>query len=119
MAQAAVEQSHDEYGIIWPPAIAPYLVIISIPNMQEPQQVAVAEMLYQELQKAGIDVLLDDRPERAGVKFKDADLLGIPYRVVPGRALAQNKVEIITRKGRISQEILVSEVVDFFQQLKP
>ena len=119
LAQAAIEQSHDEYGIIWPPAIAPYLVIISIPNMQEPQQVAVAETLYQELQKAGIDVLLDDRPERAGVKFKDADLLGIPYRIVPGRALAQNKVEIITRKGRISQEISVSEVVDFFQQLKP
>jgi len=119
LAQAAIEQSHDEYGIIWPPAIAPYLVIISIPNMQEPQQMAVAETLYQELQKAGIDVLLDDRLERAGVKFKDADLLGIPYRIVPGRALAQNKVEIITRKGRISQEISVSEVVDFFQQLKP
>jgi prolyl-tRNA synthetase len=94
-------------------------VIISIPNMQEPQQVEVAEKLYQELQNAGIDVLLDDRPERAGVKFKDADLLGIPYRIVPGRSLAQNKVEIITRKGRISQEILVSEVVEFFRKLNP
>ncbi|WP_247216333.1 proline--tRNA ligase [Synechococcus sp. C9] len=119
LAQAAIEQSHDEYGIIWSPPIAPYLVIISIPNMQEPQQVEVAEKLYQELQNAGIEVLLDDRPERAGVKFKDADLLGIPYRIVPGRSLAQNKVEIITRKGRISQEILVSDVVDFFRSLNP
>jgi prolyl-tRNA synthetase len=119
LAQAAIEQSHDEYGIIWSPPIAPYLVIISIPNMQESQQVEVAEKLYQELQNAGIEVLLDDRPERAGVKFKDADLLGIPYRIVPGRSLAQNKVEIITRKGRISQEILVSEVVEFFRKLNP
>ncbi|WP_448380775.1 proline--tRNA ligase [Gloeomargarita sp.] len=119
LAQAAIEQSHDEHGIIWPPAIAPYFVIISVPNMQEPQQVEVAEKLYRELQDAGIDVLLDDRPERAGVKFKDADLLGIPYRIVPGRSLAQNKVEIITRKGRTSQEVLVSEVVDFFRNLKP
>jgi prolyl-tRNA synthetase len=119
LAQAAIEQSHDEYGIIWSPPIAPYLVIISIPNMQESQQVEVAEKLYQELQNAGIEVLLDDRPERAGVKFKDADLLGIPYRMVPGRSLAQNKVEIITRKGRISQEILVSNVVEFFRSLTP
>ncbi len=119
LAQAAIEQSHDEYGIIWSPPIAPYLVIISIPNMQESQQVEVAEKLYQELQNAGIEVLLDDRPERAGVKFKDADLLGIPYRIVPGRSLAQNKVEIITRKGRISQEVLVSNVVEFFRKLNP
>ncbi len=119
LAQAAIEQSHDEYGIIWPPTIAPYLAIISVPNMQDAQQVKVAESLYQELQKAGIEVLLDDRPERAGVKFKDADLLGIPYRIVPGRSLAQNKVEIVTRNGRVSQEVLVSEVADFFRTLNP
>lgn len=119
LAQAAIEQCHDDQGIIWPAAIAPYLVIISVPNMQDSQQVEVAEMLYQELQNAGVETLLDDRPERAGVKFKDADLLGIPYRLVPGRSLAQGKVEIIARKGRISQEIPVSEVVDFFTPLKP
>ncbi|MEN9217283.1 MAG: proline--tRNA ligase, partial [Gloeomargarita sp. HHBFW_bins_162] len=119
LAQAAIEQSHDDQGIIWPPAIAPYLVIISVPNMQDAQQVEIAEKLYQELQNAGIETLLDDRPERAGVKFKDADLLGIPYRIVPGRSLAQNKVEIITRKGRVSQEVPVAEVVNFFMELQP
>ncbi|MCS7030810.1 MAG: proline--tRNA ligase [Gloeomargarita sp. SKYG116] len=119
LAQAAIEQSHDEHGMIWPPAIAPYLVIISVPNMQDQQQVEVAEMLYQQLQKAGIETLLDDRPERAGVKFKDADLLGIPYRLVPGRSLAENKVEIITRKGHQSQLVPVEEVVAFFEAKRP
>ncbi|MEN9214198.1 MAG: proline--tRNA ligase [Gloeomargarita sp. DG02_4_bins_56] len=119
LAQAAIEQSHDDQGMIWPAAIAPYLVMISVPNMQDAAQVAVAEELYQALQQAGIETLLDDRPERAGVKFKDADLLGIPYRIVPGRSLAQNKVEIVTRKGRVSQEVPVAEVVRFFRELPP
>ncbi len=84
LAQSAVEQSYDKDGIIWPVAIAPYHAIISIPNISDAQQVEVAEKLYAELNQSGIETLLDDRDERAGVKFKDADLIGIPYRIVPG-----------------------------------
>ncbi|MEY3334461.1 MAG: proline--tRNA ligase, partial [Cyanobacteriota bacterium] len=86
LAQSAVEQSYDKDGIIWPVAIAPYHAIVTIPNIKDAQQIAVAEKLYTELNKAGVETLLDDRDERAGVKFKDADLIGIPFRIVTGRA---------------------------------
>ncbi|WP_216909640.1 proline--tRNA ligase [Synechococcus sp. CCY 0621] len=99
LAQAAVEQHHDADGIRWPVAIAPYTVIIVIASSQDPVQVALAEELYGQLLQAGIDVLLDDRPERAGVKFKDADLIGIPWRLVVGRGAAERKVELVDRSG--------------------
>ncbi len=99
LAQAAVEQHHDADGIRWPVAIAPYTVIIVIASSQDPVQVALAEELYGQLLQAGIDVLLDDRPERAGVKFKDADLIGIPWRLVVGRCAAERKVELVDRSG--------------------
>ncbi len=111
MAQAAVEQSYDKDGIIWPVAIAPYHAIVTIPNINDAQQVEIAEQLYTELNQAGIETLLDDRNERAGVKFKDADLIGIPYRIVTGRAIANGKVEVVERKSRNSQEIHITEVV--------
>lgn len=110
LAQSAVEQSYDKDGIIWPVAIAPYHAIISIPNISDAQQVEVAEKLYAELNQSGIETLLDDRDERAGVKFKDADLIGIPYRIVPGRALKAGKVEVVERATHKSQEILIDEV---------
>ncbi|MDF0554758.1 proline--tRNA ligase [Kamptonema sp. UHCC 0994] len=110
LAQSAVEQSYDKDGIIWPVAIAPYQVIISIPNISDAQQVEVAEKLYAELNQAGIETLLDDRDERAGVKFKDADLIGIPYRIVTGRSLKQGKVEVVERADRKSQEIAIEDV---------
>ena len=110
LAQSAVEQSYDKDGIIWPVAIAPYHAIISIPNISEPQQVEVAEKLYAELNRSGIETLLDDRDERAGVKFKDADLIGIPYRIVPGRSLKQGKVEVVERATHKSHEIPIDEV---------
>ncbi|MEZ2278885.1 MAG: proline--tRNA ligase [Microcoleus sp.] len=110
LAQSAVEQSYDKDGIIWPVAIAPYHVIISIPNISDTQQVEVAEKLYAELNQSGIETLLDDRDERAGVKFKDADLIGIPYRIVPGRSLKSGKVEVVERSTHKSQEILIEEV---------
>lgn len=116
LAQAAVEQSFDEDGIIWPVAIAPYHAIIVIPNTGDAQQVAVAETLYAELNQAGIETLLDDRDERAGVKFKDADLIGIPYRIVTGRSLKQGKVEVVTRATKASQEVAVSEVATTLKQ---
>ncbi|MEG4071563.1 proline--tRNA ligase [Microcoleus sp. Pol14C2] len=116
LAQSAVEQSYDKDGIIWPVAIAPYHAIISIPNISDAQQVEVAEKLYAELNQSGIETLLDDRDERAGVKFKDADLIGIPYRIVPGRSLKAGKVEVVERATHKSHEILVDEVNSTLKQ---
>ncbi len=115
LAQAAVEQSHDEDGIIWHGAIAPYHVIISVPNSKDEQQMTIAERLYEQLQRAGIEVLLDDRDERAGVKFKDADLVGIPYRVVTGKAIAEGKVELVTRATKQAQLVAMDRVVDLLK----
>ena len=116
LAQSAVEQSYDKDGIIWPVAIAPYHAIISIPNISDAQQVEVAEKLYAELNQSGIETLLDDRAERAGVKFKDADLIGIPYRIVPGRSLKAGKVEVVERATHKSHEILIDEVNSTLKQ---
>lgn len=110
LAQAAVEQSYDKDGIIWPVAIAPYQVIITVPNISDGEQTAAAEQLYQQLNAMGIETLLDDRDERAGVKFKDADLIGIPYRIVTGKSLKNGKVEVVTRATRQAQEIPLAEV---------
>jgi len=115
LAQAAVEQSHDSDGIIWHTAIAPYHVIISVPNSKDEQQMTIAERLYEQLQRAGIEVLLDDRDERAGVKFKDADLVGIPYRVVTGKAIAEGKVELVTRATKQAQLVAMDRVVDLLK----
>ncbi|MBF2001568.1 MAG: proline--tRNA ligase [Synechococcales cyanobacterium C42_A2020_086] len=111
LAQAAVEQSYDKDGIIWPVAIAPYHAIVVIPNINDTNQVSAAETIYSELNKAGVETLLDDRDERAGVKFKDADLVGIPYRIVTGRSVQQGKVEVVKRASRETQEISIHEVV--------
>jgi prolyl-tRNA synthetase len=116
LAQAAVEQSYDKDGIIWPVAIAPYHVIISIPNITDTQQVQAAEQLYTQLNSAAIETLLDDRDERAGVKFKDADLIGIPYRIVTGRSLSNGKVEVVERSSRKSQEIPLDQVTSTLKQ---
>ena len=116
LAQSAVEQSYDQDGIIWPIAIAPYHAIICIPNINDSQQVEIAEKLYTDLNKAGVETLLDDRKERAGVKFKDADLIGIPFRIVTGRAINNGKVEVVKRANREAQEIAIDEVVNFLQQ---
>ena len=111
LAQAAVEQSYDKNGIIWPRAIAPYQVIITVPNITDTQQSQIAETLYQDLLQVGIEVLLDDRDERAGVKFKDADLIGIPYRIVTGRSLKEGKVEVVKRADQSSEDIPLDKVV--------
>ena len=116
LAQSAVEQSYDKDGIIWPVAIAPYRAIVCIPNIAAEEQVAAAEQLYANLNAAGIETLLDDRKERAGAKFKDADLLGIPYRIVTGRLLAEGKVEVVKRADKSAREIPLTEVVATLQQ---
>jgi prolyl-tRNA synthetase len=116
VAQAAVEQSHDENGIIWPVAIAPYHAIVIVPNIHDSEKMQVAEKIYQELNDAGVETLLDDRDERAGVKFKDSELIGIPYRLVTGRSLAAGKLEVVTRATKQSQDLPLEEVVTTLKQ---
>lgn len=116
MAQAAVEQSYDKDGIIWPVAIAPYHAIICVPNVGDAAQMEVAEQLYTQLNAAGIETLFDDRNERAGVKFKDADLIGIPYRIVTGRSLKDGKVEVVERATKKAEEIAIDQVMPTLKQ---
>ncbi|MDY6979732.1 MAG: proline--tRNA ligase [Pseudomonadota bacterium] len=115
---AAIEQNHDERGIIWPDAIAPWQVAILPLNMHKSQRLRdTAEQLYSELQQAGIDVLLDDRKERPGVMFADMELIGIPHRIVIGdRSLDKEVVEYKTRRETETQEIPVEEIVGHIRQ---
>ena len=115
---AAIEQNHDSDGIIWPLPLAPFEVLVIAINPKDPEVAELAEGVYAELQEAGVEVLYDDRPERAGVKFKDADLVGIPVRVVIGKkALAEGKVEISLRRDRERRMVERSEVVATVRQL--
>ncbi len=98
--QSVIEQSHDDHGIVWPISIAPYQVEILVLNMQHAESVSLAEQLIKDLEARGVEVLLDDRDERPGVKFKDADLLGLPVRVNIGeRGLGKGIIEIKVRKS--------------------
>jgi prolyl-tRNA synthetase len=115
LAQSAIEQSHDKDGMIWPVAIAPYHVIIAVPNVKDEAQMAVAEQLYTVLNQAGIETLLDDRDERAGVKFKDADLVGIPFRIVTGRSITEGKVELVNRATKETINLDVDAVADYLR----
>ena len=120
LAQAAVEQHHDADGIRWPLAIAPYEVIVVIASAQDPEQVGLAERLYADLGAAGVDVLLDDRAERAGVKFKDADLIGIPWRLVVGRGAAAGLVELVERRDPAARrEMEAAAAVALLQERLP
>lgn len=114
---AAVEQQHDEDGIIWPKSISPFDVVVTITNMKQDDLRAAGEKLFDELRAAGLDVLLDDRDERAGVKFKDADLIGIPYRVTIGKKAADGVVELYDRRAKQSEDVKISDVVTRVQQL--
>jgi prolyl-tRNA synthetase len=111
---AAIEQSHDDNGIIWPPALAPFQVSVLALNVSEPKLMETAEKIYKELEAKGLSVLLDDRDQRAGVKFKDADLLGIPWRVTVGeKKLAEGKVELKSRASSApAEDVAVDKVVD-------
>lgn len=109
---AIVEQHHDEHGIIWPMSVAPYHAIITIVNTNDADQAALAEEVYEELQKAGVEVLLDDRKERPGVKFKDADVLGIPVRITVGKKAGDRVVEFKLREQPDSQEMNVTAAVE-------
>ena len=106
---AIVEQHHDDNGIIWPMAVAPYHVIITLVKPDDEVQAGVAESLYQELTSKGAEVLLDDRKERPGVKFKDADLIGIPVRITVGRDAADGVVEFKERAKEENEKITAEE----------
>jgi prolyl-tRNA synthetase len=108
---AVIEQNNDSDGIIWPISIAPYHVIIVQVNMDSKEQTECAQQLYSELQANGIEVLLDDRAERPGVKFKDADLLGIPIRITVGRKAAEGIVEFKKRSEKSISEYAIEEAV--------
>ena len=114
---AIVEQQHDEDGIVWPQALAPFDVVVTITNMKQDDLRQTAEKLYEELQRAGLDPLLDDRDERAGVKFKDADLIGIPYRINVGKKVAEGVVELFDRRAKRSEDVKISDVVTHLQRL--
>jgi len=112
IAAAAVEQRHDADGIVWPWAIAPFHVHLVPVAVKDAAQMAAAEEIYRDLRAAGFDVLMDDREERAGVKFKDADLLGIPLRVTVGNALAKEGVVELRQRGtRADRRVPKAEVV--------
>jgi prolyl-tRNA synthetase len=108
---AIVEQHHDENGIIWPVAVAPYAVHLIAVNMKNEEQARMAESLYEALGKAGLEVLFDDRQERAGVKFKDADLLGMPVRITVGAKASEGLVEIKLRRTGESKELAAEDVL--------
>jgi prolyl-tRNA synthetase len=107
----AIELYNDKDGISLPAAIAPFSVVITTVNYADAAQREAAERLYSEAQKAGVDALLDDRDERPGVKFKDADLVGIPYRITLGKKLASGQVEFVERRTRASQDVDVQNAV--------
>jgi prolyl-tRNA synthetase len=115
---SAIEQNHDDNGIIWPDSMAPFQLAIVPLNMHKSEDVArCAEDLYQQLQAAGVEVLLDDRNERPGVKFADMELIGIPHRIViADRALADGNIEYKSRCGEASELIAKDEILDFLRE---
>lgn len=121
-AAAAVEAHYDEHGIKWPIAIAPYHVTIVPVNILDELQMKVANELYEKLQKAGVEVVLDDRDERAGVKFKDADLIGFPYRITVGKTINEGLVEFKTREtgeiGKITPDEAAEKIIEIVKNIK-
>ena len=117
IAAAAIEQSHDDKGIIWPASIAPFQIAIIPLNMQKSVDVAEqSNKLYQQLSELGYEVLLDDRNERPGVKFADMELIGIPHRIVIGdRGLKDGKMEYKGRQDSENQHIDISNIINFIE----
>ncbi len=111
----AIELFNDRDGMSLPASIAPFSVVITPVNYADPKQREAAESLYAECNKEGLDALLDDRDERPGVKFKDADLIGIPYRITIGKKLVDGKIEFVDRRTRASSEVLVEQAVQHLQ----
>lgn len=109
---AIVEQNYDEKGIVWPLVVAPYHAIITVINKNNDEQMEVAEKIYEELLLNKVEVLLDDRKERPGVKFNDRDLIGIPLRITVGKNASEGIVEYSTRKEMVNEDISVEEAIN-------
>lgn len=116
LMSAIIEQKHDDFGIIWPKSVAPYIANVIIANIKDETQVNVAETIYSELNNAGIETVLDDRNERAGFKFKDADLIGFPLKIVAGKGAVDGIVEIKDRATGESVEVKIEEVLEFVKK---
>ena len=117
---AVAERCHDEHGLVWPMSVAPYEVVVCVLNPNDPRTSEVGARLYEALRAAGVDALLDDRDERPGVKFKDAELIGIPYRLTVGpKGLEQGKVEIVRRRGGARREVDVAKAADHADRERP
>ena len=114
---AAIEQNHDDDGIVWPKSITPFDVIVTITNVKDEKLRETGEKLYADLRAAGLEALLDDRDERAGVKFKDADLIGIPYRITIGKKIGDGIVELFDRRAKQSADVKLDDVVARVQKL--
>ena len=112
---SCIEQNHDDNGFWLAPSIAPFTVVVVPTNMKDATLVEAGEKLAAELESIGYDVLLDDRDERAGVKFKDADLVGIPYRVNIGKLLAEGKVEVVDRATSTKNDVAADAVVEYLR----
>jgi len=117
---AAIEQSNDENGFWLPPHIAPFEIVVTPTNVSDEKLLTTAIDIAQRLESAGYDVLLDDRDERPGVKFKDADLVGIPYRVTVGKKVTEGTVEVVLRSTRQMQDASIAAITEYFQEhLRP
>ena len=109
---AVIEQHHDEDGIIWPVSVAPYHAIVTLVKPKDEEQAKVAEEIYQSLLTAGVEAVIDDRDERPGVKFKDADLLGFPIRITVGKRAGEGIVEYKLRRDSEKSELSVAEAIE-------
>jgi prolyl-tRNA synthetase len=116
---AAIEQSNDENGFWLPPSIAPFEVVVVSTNPKDEKIRTVSDDVASQLEAAGFDVLLDDRDERPGVKFKDADLVGIPFRINVGKKVTEDTVEVVRRSTRQSEDVKISAITEYFQGLRP
>jgi prolyl-tRNA synthetase len=114
---AAVEQSNDENGFWLPASIAPFQVVVTPINVKDEALLKAALDIAAKLENAGLDVLLDDRDERPGVKFKDADLVGIPFRITVGKKVTEGTVEVVSRSTREVRDVTLSTVVEHLQEL--
>tara|TARA_B100000963_G_scaffold210529_1_gene183405 strand:+ start:926 stop:2716 length:1791 start_codon:yes stop_codon:yes gene_type:complete len=114
LAQAAIEQNYDGDGICWPIQIAPFQVVLIPTNLKDQLQVKLAEQIYAEFLNNNIDILFDDRVDRAGIKFKDADLIGIPFRIIIGRDAINNEVELVSRSKETKIKVSTKEILEIF-----
>lgn len=114
---AAVEQSNDENGFCLPSQIAPFEVIVTPTNVGDPKLKTTAEEIAGQLEAAGFDVLLDDRDERPGVKFKDADLVGVPFRINVGKKVTEGTVEAVQRSTGRAQDVTIAAITEYFQHI--